>query len=399
MTPGLRAFVFVFSIGLFLATVVFLYRRAVRDTIDHAGWRTAGAAFIGLGFLGIPLARFGLRGVLLPPWVAIAMQAWWGLSLGMAGNLAVVDVAKWAKRRWHAWRPVAPAAPAQPGAVVPAAQVEDPARRLFLSRATAVGAGLASGGLVGFGMYRALEPATISEVPLRIVGLPRALDGFTIVQLSDIHVGAAIQARFVDQLIAVANAAKPDLVAITGDIVDGVPSMLGPIVARFRNLRARHGTFFSTGNHEYYSGWAPWAPVLSSFGFRVLQNEHAVIADGFTLAGVDDWGTRGFEDGYDLDAALQGRDPERPVVLMAHQPQNLEEVATRGVALQLSGHTHGGQIFPGTLVGTAIWGDLNQGLSRVENTWQYTSRGCGFVGPPMRLGAPPEVVKIVLVAG
>jgi predicted MPP superfamily phosphohydrolase len=140
---------------------------------------------------------------------------------------------------------------------------------------------------------------------------------------------------------------------------------------------------------------------LPGFGMTVLRNRHVTIGDAggsFDLIGVDDWGSRWFAGGYDLEQATAGRDPDRASVLLAHQPNGIEGAAEKRIGLQLSGHTHGGQMFPGNLVGELIWGPRNAGLSKLGNTQLYTSRGCGFVGPPVRVGAPPEVVKVVLVA-
>jgi hypothetical protein len=273
---------------------------------------------------------------------------------------------------------------------------------LFLSRVTAAGAASIGFGMTGFGAYRAFEKPAVTEVPVTLRGLPKALDGFTIVQLSDIHVGAVIQEKFLQQLVEVANGAKPDLLAITGDLVDGTPAQLGRYVATIKGLQARYGRFFVSGNHDYYSGWEEWAPVVQGLGFEVLRNRFVTIGDAgasFDLVGVDDWGMRMSHSDYDLDQATAGRDPTRASVLLAHQPSGLDLAAAKQIGLQLSGHTHGGQIFPATVIGDLIWGSRNTGLSTHDGTQLYTSRGCGFVGPPVRVGAPPEVVKIVLVAG
>jgi predicted MPP superfamily phosphohydrolase len=377
--------------------------------------------------------RYALRHV-APTWLAAAIMSWWGLVLYLSLSLLVLDglrrtvgfvqalrkrplpsvalaqsVVERPQDLAPAWAGAGggpsmehPASTVSVGEAAPPVEVvEDPARRLFLSRAVAAGALAAGGGIASLGVYRAFTPPKVNEVVIRLAGLPRALEGFTIVQLSDLHIGQVIREKFVDQLVAEANAQKADLVAITGDLVDGAPDDLGPIVARLRNLRSRHGTFFVSGNHDYYSGWERWAPVVSSMDMRVLRNERVTVGDGaaqFDLLGVDDWGSHwGGKRGYDLDAATAGRGPDRASVLLAHQPVNLEAVDAAGIGLQLSGHTHGGQLFPGTLVGSLIWGRRLAGLSRTGGTQLFTSRGCGFVGPPMRVDSPPEVVKVVLL--
>ncbi|MFP2931109.1 metallophosphoesterase, partial [Pyxidicoccus sp. 3LG] len=232
--------------------------------------------------------------------------------------------------------------------------------------------------------------------------LPKALDGFTIVHLSDIHVGPVIQRRFMDELVARCDALRPDLVCITGDLVDGHVPSLAPAVAALSNLESRHGTYFVTGNHEYYWDHEAWADALERMGVHVLRNRHVRIGDAaasFDLVGVDDWsaGRQGLGKGYDLEAAIAGRDAERAAVLLAHQPSNWSVAAEKGMGLQLSGHTHGGQFFPFTLAVSAIWqhdaGHFSEGDRHL-----YVSRGTGFWGPPLRVGSAPEIVKVTLLA-
>jgi predicted MPP superfamily phosphohydrolase len=275
-------------------------------------------------------------------------------------------------------------------------------RRRFLARATAGGAVLASGGVTGFGMWRAFHEPVVSEVAVRLPGLPRALDGFTIVHLSDIHVGPVIQRRFMDELVARCDALRPDLVCVTGDLVDGHVPALAPAVSALAEIKARHGAYFVTGNHEYYWNAAAWSAALERMGIHVLRNRHVRIGDAaasFDLVGVDDWSARrsGFAGGYDLDAATRGRDPERASVLLAHQPSNWSVAAKAGMGLQLSGHTHGGQFFPFTLAVSAIWRH-DAGHFQQDDRHLYVSRGTGFWGPPLRVGAPPEIVKVTLMA-
>ncbi|RKH18729.1 metallophosphoesterase, partial [Corallococcus sp. CA041A] len=258
------------------------------------------------------------------------------------------------------------------------------------------------GGLAGYGSWRAFTAPEVTEVVVRIPKLPRSLDGFSIVQLTDLHVGPFIQRRFMDELVRRANALKPDLVAITGDLVDGTVARLGGFVAALGNLHARYGSFFVTGNHDYSSGAEDWVAHLGSMGIPSLRNRHVRIGDAggaFDLVGVDDWhgGRRLGQKGYDLDLALADRDPERAAVLLAHQPANFKVAAERGVDLQISGHTHGGQLFPMTALIGLSW-EHSSGHYRHGDSHIYVSRGCGFWGPPMRLGSPPELVKLVLTS-
>lgn len=407
----------------------YVYRRLVADLTQRVALRRAGLVVFVALFAAVPLSRLAsfdharpmLRiatvswlGVLM--YVFLALLAADAVRLSLRGLLRLKDARR--RRRSPPHEPGAPAGSGEarreavptdeqtaqsmateaPGDVA----LEGPTRRQLVARATAAGALCASGLLTFRGLRTAaLEPPelTVTEVPLR--GLPKSLDGFTIVHLTDIHVGHVIREAFVDRLVEVAGRVKADLVAITGDLVDGSPAQLGHIVQRLTRIQARHGIAFASGNHDYYSGWERWAPVLTGMGFQVLRNRRISIGDpggSFDLIGVDDYGSRRMSGGFDLELALDGWDSQRPSVLLAHQPQSLSAAARRHVGLQLSGHTHGGQLFPATIVGDLIWGDLNRGLSKLGDTYCYTSCGCGFVGPPMRIGAPPEVAKIVLVA-
>jgi predicted MPP superfamily phosphohydrolase len=240
----------------------------------------------------------------------------------------------------------------------------------------------------------------VKKVEVGLTRLPGALGGFKIAQLSDLHIGPTLGREWLTDVVARTNALEPDIVAITGDLVDGSVSELGEHVAPLGDLRAKHGVYFVTGNHEYYSGVDAWIARLRELGVRVLRNERVSIGDGeasFDLAGIDDYRAKDFGNGHgaDLDKAIAGRDPARELVLLAHQPKAALEAATKGVGLQLSGHTHGGQIFP--------WGffvRLDQhfvaGLDKVGDLLLYTSSGTGYWGPPMRVGAPPEITLLQL---
>jgi predicted MPP superfamily phosphohydrolase len=208
--------------------------------------------------------------------------------------------------------------------------------------------------------------------------------------------------RFAADLVTRIEALAPDLIAVTGDLVDGPVAKLTDEVAPFAGLRARDGVWFVTGNHDHYSGAEPWVERLRALGLRVLRNEHVTLGDGgarFDLAGVEDHHARLVSEGWaeDLPAALEGRDASRPVVLLAHDPSTFKQASRLGVDLQLSGHTHGGQIWPfSLLVRLAV--PFLAGLYERGNSKLYVSRGTGFWGPPMRLLAPAEVTEIVLRA-
>ena len=241
----------------------------------------------------------------------------------------------------------------------------------------------------------------IVDVPIELARLPAALSGFTIAQISDVHAGPTVDRTFVEGVVRRVNELAPDLVAITGDLVDGSIKRYASVVEPLADLRSPHGTFFVTGNHEYYSGVDSWLTHLRGLGLRVLRNERVSIArndNAFDLAGIDDheshrWG-RGH--GADLPRALEGRDPARALVLMAHQPRQVRIAARHGVDLQISGHTHGGQIFPWHGAVMIQQGGLLAGHYRVGDTQLYVSRGTGYWGPALRIGAPAEISRIVL---
>ncbi|HLL83251.1 MAG TPA: metallophosphoesterase, partial [Longimicrobium sp.] len=275
---------------------------------------------------------------------------------------------------------------------------ESPERRLFLARVAAGGAVVAGGGLSAFGVWRAYAEPVVTELSVVVPRLPRTLDGMSIVQVSDVHVSTLIQRRFMDEMVRRCNALKPDLMAITGDLVDGSVEALGHHASALSNLRTRFGSFFVTGNHEYYSGDVEWSAALEGMGVTVLRNRHVTVGDAggkLDIVGVDDWTGRGGERPYDFDKAVEGRNRDHAAVLLAHQPRDFEKAVEHGIGLQLSGHTHGGQLFPGTLFIPMLW-PRPAGHFTLGDGHLYVSRGTGFWGPPMRVGAPPEIVKIVL---
>ncbi|MFK7989755.1 MAG: metallophosphoesterase [Sandaracinaceae bacterium] len=273
-----------------------------------------------------------------------------------------------------------------------------PERRQFLSRAIAAGTLSGSAGLSSYALFSGLRPVAIKPVPVTLRRGAPGLSGFKIVQMTDIHVGPTIGRGFIEQLVQKTNDLEPDLIAITGDLVDGSVDALRTHVAPLADLRARHGVFFVTGNHEYYSDKESWVAHLESLGIRVLKNENVTLEhDGATLtvAGVHDYQSDRFGDVSDVAVALEGADPDRPVLLLAHQPKNIDAAREAGVDLQISGHTHGGQIFPFNYL-VHLQQPFVAGFHQLGDTALYVSRGTGYWGPPMRLGSPAEITEIVL---
>jgi hypothetical protein len=274
----------------------------------------------------------------------------------------------------------------------------DPERRVALARILAGVAGVIGVVETGVGVASVLSRVGVTQVRVPIAKLPKDLSGYTIVQLTDIHVGPTIGRAFIDQIVRTTNALAPDMIAITGDLVDGSVAALGALVEPLQELRAKDGVFFVTGNHEYYSGVDAWIAHLSRLGIRVLRNERVALRDGLDLAGVDDTSAHNFGHGHgqDVARAMSGRDESRAMVLLAHQPKAVVDACKHGVDLQLSGHTHGGQIWPW---GYAVRIDQPHvaGLHDHEGTAIYVSRGTGYWGPPMRVAAPAEITRIELV--
>ena len=247
--------------------------------------------------------------------------------------------------------------------------------------------------------HRVRNPSIV-DVSIKLARLPCSMDGFTIVQLSDVHIGNTIGRDFVEKIVTRVNATDPDLIAITGDLVDGSVKQLREATAPLAELTAPHGVFFVTGNHEYYRGADSWIEHLQELGIRVLRNERVEIGDhqaSFDLAGIDDH-SAGLWQGHgpDLKRALSGRDPLRELVLLAHQPRQVHQAKLHGVGLQLSGHTHGGQIWPWHYVVRLNQRGLLAGHYRFDETQLYVSSGTGYWGPPLRVASESEISRITL---
>jgi predicted MPP superfamily phosphohydrolase len=242
----------------------------------------------------------------------------------------------------------------------------------------------------------------IVEVRIPLLGLPQALHGFSIAQISDVHVGATIKRGFVERIVRRVNALNADLIAVTGDLVDGSVQQLSAHTAPLAGLTARHGAYFVTGNHEYYSGERAWTEEIRRLGMHVLKNEHVVLEhDGTTLvlAGVTDYGAHHFDPAQRSDpaAAMHGAPADAGAkILLAHQPSSATAAAQAGFDVQLSGHTHGGQFWPWNFF-IRFFQPFTAGLHRLKHLWVYVNRGTGYWGPPNRFGVPSEITRIRLV--
>ncbi|SFH64019.1 hypothetical protein SAMN04515618_101345 [Collimonas sp. OK307] len=252
------------------------------------------------------------------------------------------------------------------------------------------------------GFFNARRLAAVVDVDVPINGLPAALHGYSIVQISDIHVGPTIKHSYLDAIVNKVNTLKPDLIAVTGDLVDGSVQQLAAHTAPLAKLRSRHGAYFVTGNHEYYSNAPEWVAEVRRLGLTVLMNQHVVIdhqGASLLVAGVTDYSAHHFDEAQRSDphAALAGGPRHVALkLLLAHQPRSAAAAADAGFDLQLSGHTHGGQFFPWNLF-VPMQQPYTSGLRRLRNLWVYTSRGTGYWGPPKRLFAPSEITRLRLV--
>jgi uncharacterized protein len=368
----------------------YIWKRLIKDTSGGgARWALTAVLVALLVLLVCTLLLPRLFGWREPAWLAWPGYVWFGLIVYLFLTLLVVEPVRIALRRWINRR--------SPDLAEADEQVIN--RRVFIARTSAVAAGVASVSLVGVGMASALGPPDVLRVPVRLRRLDPAFDGFRIAVVSDIHLGPLAGRAHTEWIVAMINEAEPDLVAIVGDLVDGTVEELGPAAEPLRDLESREGSFFVTGNHEYFvDDTASWLRELERLGVAPLQNENTAIRRGtaaFDLAGVNDVAGEQRSQPPDFDRALSGVDGSRPTILLAHQPVQVTEASARGVDLQLSGHTHGGQMWPFHYIVRAVQPSL-AGLSTVDQTQLYITRGAGFWGPPVRIGAPPDITVVSL---
>ncbi|HEY8473203.1 MAG TPA: metallophosphoesterase [Natronosporangium sp.] len=376
-------------IGLLGTIHLYLWQRLVRDTVRSRRWRRIGGLALLAGLLLILATVLAEPGLPRPVVVVLTWTGylWLGLMFYLLIALLLLELpvsaaALLLRRRERREPPV------------------DPSRRRLLRQGAAVAAGVAAISIGGYGVSRAYRPPKVTRLAVPLARLDPRADGLRVAVVSDIHVSPTWGARFVERVVEVVNGLDADLITVVGDMTSSEVEMVRESVAPLRRLRSRYGAFFVTGNHEYYTGYQEWIDAAEELGLRVLRNERVEIAHrggAIDLAGVNDQQGTVHDDPPDYAAALGDRDPSRPVLLMAHQPVQVHEAARYGVDLQLSGHTHGGQVYPFDLL-VRLQQPVVDGLAEVDGTLVYVTNGAGFWGPPMRVGADPEVTLLELRA-
>jgi predicted MPP superfamily phosphohydrolase len=388
-------------VGLFVLVVGpihwYLWRRLVKDTTRPGRWRKIGTAAIVALVATLLIAFVGSRLVGIAATFAFELvgYVWLALLFYLLIILLVLEIPRLVLLRK---RPSQGEVFQSAGAVAPAVPdttQDGLSRRLVISRSAAIFAGLTATGLVGSGVRTALGPPVLKRIQIPLSKLPRGLDGYRIALVADIHLGPLTGVEHARRIVEAINGMDADLVAVVGDLVDGGVAELSEQAAPLRRLRSRDGAFFVTGNHEYYSGVEEWMPEVGRLGMRVLRNERVEIR-GLDLAGVDDvTGAQYGAGGPDFAKALGDRDPAKPVVLLAHQPVMVRDAAKYKVDLQLSGHTHGGQMVPFNYI-VKLQQPVVTGYAEVDGTKVYVTNGAGFWGPPVRVGAPPDITLVEL---
>ncbi|WP_412753575.1 metallophosphoesterase [Krasilnikovia sp. M28-CT-15] len=409
---------------------LYLWKRLVRDPLRPGRARRIGGAVVALLAALVPVTLLLTRGgnAEVVGWLG---YLWIALMFYLLIVLLVLEVPRlliglWLHRRSAAGAeaPATAAAGARVEEPVTAAAVAVPAvdparreaaspgmgaeaadgpperagvdRRLLLARGAAIFAGLTAAGITGYGVRTALGPPRLDRVRIPLAKLPRGLDGTRFAVVSDIHLGPLSASHHVGRIVDMINSLDADVVCIVGDLVDGSVAELGRYAEPLARIKSRQGAYFVTGNHEYYRpDYQDWVQEVARLGVRPLQNERVALG-GLDLAGVNDLAGAVYGQGPDFRKALGDRDPSRPVILLAHQPVQVHQAASFGVDLQLSGHTHGGQMAPFNLVVKAEGQPVVSGYGKVDGVPLYVTNGAGFWGPPVRVGAPPQVTLVEL---
>jgi predicted MPP superfamily phosphohydrolase len=348
---------------LFLPVIMLILRRTGVDNrfIDVLVW----SGYLGVGFLSFVFTYLVIRDVL---WLPVG-----------AFNKIKARISKSAPKK----------AASNP--------IQNPSRRGFLVNSMNYGIVATAAVSTGYGLAKARQTPQVKEVRVPITDLPENFDGFRIVQLTDVHISPTFRRSCVEEIVAVVNTLNADIVALTGDLVDGTVGQLADDVAPLEEIKSARGNYFVTGNHEYYSGVIEWIAEVRRLGFTVLINEHRIITSGkskMLLAGVTD-----YRESRILTDHRSDPQKARNAAVKTDIKILLALAAARaGYDLQISGHTHGGQFFPWNFV-VGLTQPYVSGLYQHADTQIYVSRGTGYWGPPVRVGSPSEITLIKLVSG
>ncbi|MEW5743283.1 MAG: metallophosphoesterase [Myxococcota bacterium] len=372
-------FLLLVMVGVVVGAHWYVGERLITGLGLSGGWRGLGWAALWTAFGSIFLGFIGGR--LLPRSAARVFQwvgfVWMGAFGLLLVSLAVTDVGLWLLSRWtvvdETWR-----------------------------QARALGVVTVVAPALAWGFYVARRPE-VKRLEVSIPGLHASLDGFKLVQLSDVHIGETLDKRFASDVVARVNGLSPDAVVMTGDLVDGSVAKLHREVEPFARLESKHGVFYVTGNHEYYHGAAAWEAEGRRLGFTVLHNEHRVLGEGdarLVIGGVTDVEGARFSEAHAprIDLAFAQAPAGVPRILLSHQPRFSKRAAGHQVALMLSGHTHGGQIFP-FMFFVKLQQPVIGGFKVLDGVPTYTSNGTGYWGPPFRVGPRGEITEVILRAG
>ncbi|HVP62458.1 MAG TPA: metallophosphoesterase [Myxococcaceae bacterium] len=373
---------FLTALALFALLHAYVARRLFVDPVLSLPITIAGCGLLALLVVLVPVGfLFSRRDRGWPSRVFPPLAVGW---LGASGVLLTVtvmtDLGRLFYRLLHRW--------------------PDAAAALYQARAQAVLIALGTALLVPFAIWTARGRLVLSQVRVPLAHLAPGVAGLRIVQISDLHIGDRLGEDFLRRVVDRVNALRPDVVAITGDLVDGPAHIVEQALRPLADLDAPHGVYFVTGNHEYYWGGRESVRMVEQLGLTVLHNEHRVVERGggrLVIGGMPDLhGGRFLADHQSRPELVFAGAPEGvPRVLLAHQPRAVTGAAPHGVDLQLSGHTHGGQIFPFHLF-VRLQQPVVRGLRKLLGVWVYAHRGTGFWGPPMRLFSTPEIAEITL---
>jgi len=274
-----------------------------------------------------------------------------------------------------------------------------PSRRIFLSKTVGVTLSTAVAPMAVYGVYRAVGEPVVKDVRVDSSNTPEGLKGFKIVQLTDVHTGPTIDGEKVQSIVEIANSLNPDIVVITGDMVDGSAKFIADYVKPLSELKSTHGSYFVTGNHEYYSGADAWIRLMEKNRIKVLNNSNEILSHkgaNLMVAGIPDIHSEmfGHEKYNPAKAKLTDKHYDYSIIL-SHRPEIADEISKYGYDLQLSGHTHGGQYFPWTFAIHLVHRYV-RGLYDVNGMKLYVSQGTAYWGPPLRIGAESEITLLTL---